>query len=345
MEFRGAWVTSWSKGFYTKEEIDLTIAEAKTAGLNALVVEIRKVGDAYYRSDLEPVGPEVPAGFDPLAYCTDKAHAEGMQVCAWLVVNRVWKSANPPADPKHVIAKHPEWRSLSYDGQTENEEGVYADPGVPEYREHFANVCADVAERYNVDAIHYDYVRYPGQDWGYNEIALDRFRAETGAAGKPERDDPKWLQWKRDQMTALVTLARDRIKAANPNVKIQASTIVWGNCPERFEDSTAYTQVCQDWKLWMEKGLIDEDCPMVYAREHEESGKSYFRGWLTGGKQWLGQPTYIGIFANVNTDEGILEQIKAVRAAGYPGFVLFAFNQSEKRPETAKALGHLLRQA
>lgn len=340
-EWRGAWVTSWSKGFYTQEEIDRTIADAKTAGLNALVVEVRKVGDAYYQSDLEPIGPEVPEGFDPLAYAIEKGHAEGMQVCAWLVVNRVWKRGEPPA--KHVLAAHPEWRSLSYDGRTENEEGVYADPGIPEYREHFADVCADIARRYDVDAIHYDYVRYPEKEWGYAPLALERYCAETGATEKPEIDDPKWLQWKRDQMTALVTLAHEKIKAANPNVKIQASTIVWGLCPESFEDATPYIKVCQDWKLWCRKGLIDENCPMVYAREGDEWGAGYFRGWLEGVKKWsYDQPAYIGISSTMNTAEQMLQQIDATRKAGLPGFLFFAFNESEGRPEKAAAIGKVL---
>lgn len=341
-EFRGVWVTSWTKGFYTSDEIDKTIAEAKKAGLNALVVEVRKVGDAYYQSDLEPVGLEVPQGFDPLAYAIEKGHAEGMQVCAWLVVYRVWKSdATPPE--KHVLSAHPDWRSLSYDGATENEEGVYADPGIPAYREHFANVCADIAKRYAVDAIHYDYVRYPEQEWGYAPLALERYYAETGATEKPEPADAKWLQWKRDQVTAMVKLVRERVKAANPNVKIQASTIVWGQRPEDFKDSTPYMRVCQDWKLWMEQGLIDENCPMLYAREHEEWGAQYFRGWLEGFKQWnYGRPTYVGISSTMNTAENMLKEVEAVREAGLPGFLFFAFNETPERTGKVETIGKML---
>lgn len=342
-EFRGAWVTSWTKGLYTKDEIDKTIAEAKTAGLNALVVEVRKVGDAYYQSEIEPVGPEVPEGFDPLAYTIEKAHAEGMRVEAWLVVYRVWKGEKMPADPKHVLAAHPDWRSISYEGKTEGEEGVYIDPGILEYRDHFANVCADVAKRYAVDSIHYDYVRYPSQEWGYAPIALQRFYDETGVTEKPEPTDPKWLQWKRDQVTAMVTLVRERVNAANPNVKIQASTIVWGLCTESFEDATPYMQVCQDWKMWMEQGLIDENCPMVYAREGEEWYAKYFRGWVEGAKRWsYGRPVYIGISSTMNTAEEMLQEVDAVRQAGLPGFLFFAFNDTPGRPDKAAALGKVL---
>jgi uncharacterized lipoprotein YddW (UPF0748 family) len=342
-EFRGAWVTSWHEGFRTPKEVDLTVEAAKTAGLNALIVEVRKVGDAYYQSDIEPIGPEVPSGFDPLAYTIEKAHAEGIQVHAWLVVYRVWKGAETPSDPKHVLASHPDWRSLTYEGEPESEEGVYVDPGIPEYREHFASVCADIAKRYAVDGIHYDYVRYPGQKWGYSQIALDRYYAETGATEKPATDDPKWLQWKRDQVTAMVTLVRERVKAANPTVKIQASTIPWGDCPRDFKDSRAYNDVCQDWPLWMEQGLIDENCPMIYAREFEETGAKYFRSWVDGAKRWsYGRPVYVGTAAMWNNAEQLLAQIDVVRKAGLPGFVLFAFDQTDSRPAKAEGLGKAL---
>lgn len=341
-EFRGAYVTSWNKGFRTPEEVDLTVQAAKTAGLNALVVEVRKVGDAYYQTDLEPIGSEVPDDFDPLAYTIEKAHAEGMQVHAWLVVYRVWRDSDKP-EPGHILADHPEWASLNFDGELNAEEGVYIDPGIPEYREHFANLCADIAKRYAVDGIHYDYVRYPNRQWGYAQIALDRYFAEVGATEKPSPHDPKWLQWRRDQVTALVALVRERVKAINPEVKIQASTIAWGECTENFEGTRAYNDCCQDWRLWMENGLIDENCPMVYGREFEETGAAYFRSWIDGTAKWsYGLPAYVALASMWNNAEQLLSQIDVIRNAGLAGWVLFAFDQSEQRAKKSEDLGKSL---
>lgn len=342
-EYRGAYITTWSAGFRTPEEIDLTIEAAEAAGINSLVVEVRKTGDAYYHSEIEPVAPEAPAGFDPLAYVIDKAHPKGISVHAWLVVYRVWKGVEKP-DAGHILAKHPEWKSLNFQGEDEPEEGVYIDPGVPEYQEYFAEVCADIARRYDVDSIHYDYVRYPNQNWGYCQIALDRYYAETGTTARPDVDDPKWQQWKRDQVTSLVTLVQQSVRAANPNVKIQASTIPWGSCPENFEDSRAYRDCCQDWRMWMEKGLIDENCPMIYANESDETSAAYFRKWVDGAARWsYGRPVYVAIGAMRNTTQQLLAQIDVIRKAGLQGFVLFAFNQSEHRLTRAKELGEGLR--
>ena len=86
-EVRGAWVTSWSPGMFTPQQIDTTIAAMKKAGLNALFMEVRKCADAYYDSKIEPKGKEVPEGFDPLAYAIEKCHPQGIQAGA--TANRV----------------------------------------------------------------------------------------------------------------------------------------------------------------------------------------------------------------------------------------------------------------
>lgn len=343
-ELRGAWVTSWDNGFFTPDQVDATIAAAKQAGLNALFIEVRKFADAYYDSKIEPLGSGVPKGFDPLAYTIEKAHAEGMQVHAWVVVYRAWCGAKPgPKDPNHIINKHPDWVMLSKDGKNWAGEGIYLDPGVPEAREYIVSVFEDIAKRYNVDGIQYDYVRYPGRDWGYSSSALRRYYAETGATTKPATDDPKWLAWKRDQVTALVKLAHDRIKAANPNIVISASTICYGSCPDDFTRSSAYAHVCQDWKKWMEEGLIDVNIPMNYKPETTDAMKALFRKWTDNSGKWRGKGiVYQGIDANNQSAADMFRQIQYCRKVGQAGFVLFEFNADKHRDALAPKLGALL---
>ncbi len=81
------------QGFFTAGEVDATIAATKKAGMNALFIEVRKFADAYYDSKIEPHGSNIAADFDPLAYTIKKAHAEGIQVHAWVVVYRAWCGA------------------------------------------------------------------------------------------------------------------------------------------------------------------------------------------------------------------------------------------------------------
>lgn len=339
-EVRGAWITSWSPGFFTKQEVDETIAAAEKAGINLLLPEVRKCADAYYNSHIEPRGPEIAPDFDPLAYMIEQAHARGMQVHAWLVIYRVWAGKNEPTDPNNIVLKHPDWINLNSAGSNRAGEGIYLDPGVPEVREYLVSVVEDIVKHYNVDGIHYDYIRYPGKDWGYSERALSRYYAETGETKKPESDNPRWQQWRRDQVTELVKMIREKVRSINPNVAISASTIPWGNCPVDWTEASPYTTVYQDWKRWMEQGLLDANVPMNYRTESNPDAAKSYRVWLDGFKRWSGGGTvWVGMDANQNSAENILKQAEAARLAGHQGFVLFSFNQGEKRTEKAALLG------
>lgn len=341
-EVRGAWITSWQSGFMTQKQVDDSIAALKKARLNALFIEVRKCADAYYDSKLEPRGPEVPAGFDPLAYTIEKAHADGIQVHAWVVVYRAWSGSRDPG-PDQIVAKHPSW--VMYDSRANDYagEGIYLDPGVPEVREHLATVFADIAKRYKVDGIQYDYVRYPGTRWGYSQASMKRYYADTGAKELPWPNDPKFLQWRRDQVTALVKLAHDRIKAVNPKCQISASTICSGRAAKVWEETGPYSSVLQDWYLWMREGYIDINIPMNYRDDSSETRAKEFRDWIKLSEDWNGgRPVYQGIYSDIQAPEDVVKQIEATRQAGQEGFVLFSFNPGKDRDALAEYLGKTL---
>jgi uncharacterized lipoprotein YddW (UPF0748 family) len=338
-EIRGAWLSGWGHGYLTAAEVDATIVAAKKAGINALFIQVRKNADSYYDSKLEPRATNIAADFDPLAYTIEKAHAQGIQVHAWVNAYRVWSSAPVPSDPKHIVNAHPDWINKDVNGSTKASEGVYLDPGVPAAREHLAKVVMDIATKYNVDGIQWDYIRYPGRTWGYSDAALARYYAETNTTAKPDPKDPKWSQWRRDQVTALVRLVDQQVGAIKPKLVISASTIAWGNCSTDFANTDNYVAVFQDWKSWVADGILDANLPMVYKSENlPESAKS-FRGWLAGFVRWGGgKPTYVGIEARSSDSAGVVAQIEAIHKAGLQGFVLFAFNQSQRRDSLVEAL-------
>ncbi len=330
---RGAWVTAWESGFLIPSEVDATIDAAKRAGLNALFIQVRKNADAYYSSTLEPRGAGLAPGFDPLEYITARAHAAGISVHAWINVYRVCGVSGLPTDPNHPINAHPDWINKNVDGKTRATDGFFIDPGVPAAREHIVSVAEDIARRYPIDGIHLDYIRYPGRDWGYSDIALSRFRAETGVTNKPAPDDPRWLAWRREQVTALLTDVRAKVRAVRPNAVISAATIAWGDCPADFRTSQSYCYACQDWKGWLSDGLIDAAVPMDYKSETSAQAAREFRSWLVGLSNWHApRPVYIGIDVRTNRLADSLRQIRAVEKAHLDGFLLFPFNTPGRAP-------------
>ena len=111
-EFRALWADTFHAGLRNAAEVTTMVNAARAGNCNALVVEVRKRGDAYYRNGLEPVATDVAAGFDPLADLVQKAHGGSprIEVHAWLVTYNIWNNqTTPPSQPTHPYNLHPDW--------------------------------------------------------------------------------------------------------------------------------------------------------------------------------------------------------------------------------------------
>lgn len=179
-EFRGLWVDAYHAGFRSAAEVDQLIADARSANFNALIVQVRRRGNAFYQSQFEPKANDItPADFDPLADLITKAHdtSEGprLEIHAWMVTYPIWdRRGGKPRERDHPYTLHPEWLTQDVDGQTWNSSGYVFDPGHPEVQQHTFNVAMDIISNYDVDGLNFDYVRYDGLSWGYNEVAVGR---------------------------------------------------------------------------------------------------------------------------------------------------------------------------
>lgn len=339
-EFRGAWVTAWNNGFLTPAEADETVRLAKEANINALFIQVRKTGDAYYKSNFEPRATNILGGpdFDPLAYIIRKAHEQGVEVHAWINTFRIWSKSAPPSDPKHISVLHPDWITRTSTGDLKAAEGLFLDPGVQDVQDYTASVVMDIVKNYDVDGIHFDYIRYPGAEFGYAPPAVKRFNAEKGRIGNPSNTDPVWQQWRRDQVTALVDRVYKAATALKPNIKVTAATIPWGDCKESFCDTSPFRAVYQDWRVWLERGKIDAAIPMNYKDERNDKAARQYRNWLDGFARWkYGRQIYCGVDFNASP-EMVVRQIKAARDRGIDGLVGFSFNQTPARLRLVQAL-------
>ena len=108
-ELRGLWVVRTA--LVSPEAVDRVVDEAAEAGLNALFVQVRGRGDAFYRSSLAPRSPLLerqPQKFDPLKHLIARARMRRLQVHAWINVLLAAHFGQPLPDG-HVLEKHPEW--------------------------------------------------------------------------------------------------------------------------------------------------------------------------------------------------------------------------------------------
>jgi len=136
------------------------------AHVNTVVMEVKTSAGVFWPSQrfAEAVVPEYRA-FDFPAVLIREAHARKIQVHAWFF------DFAEGAD-SFVVRKHPEWLMLGPDGKPTTAEVLRGRPYrlawmCPARRPGYTDqwlipLIREFVERYDVDAIHHDYVRYPG---------------------------------------------------------------------------------------------------------------------------------------------------------------------------------------
>lgn len=358
-EVRALWVVRDT--MTSPESVLEMVRRAKENGFTDLIVQVRGRGDAYYNSRLEPRAEDLsgqPGNFDPLALVIDEAHLVGVKVHAWINIFLVSNIETLPASKEHLIFKHPEWvmvprgvaaelydldphdphylnRIVEYTRANRKElEGLFVSPAHPQVKENLFNIWMDVATKYAVDGLHFDYVRYPNPQFDYSRISLDRFRAELKRkandgdsaildakfAADPLVDvtafPDRYAQFQRRQVTDLVERIYKGVKAAKPHVIISAA--VFAN------DEDAARSRYQDWKTWLRAGWLDVVCPMAYTPQTDA-----YRAQIANAMHHAaGKQVWGGIGAYKQTSDAALEKIRVTRELGAQGFVLFSYDSS-----------------
>ncbi len=333
-EIRAVWVDAFHEGIRSQAEIDALVAAASRARLNTLFVQVRRRGDALYTKGVEPPldDPAYDPSFDSLARILESAHAAGIQVHAWVNAMPVWRDEKPPKDERHVFNRHgpdkpgaDNWFTASPAGAYRFPVGYFLDPGHPAAAAYLAEIYLNIVRNYDVDGIHFDYIRYPetderlprGAGVGYNAVNVARFQAFTHRTDTPAPADEAWMAWRRQQVTNLVRRISIEARAIKPGIKISAALIPWGQPPssERdFVDAAPMQRIYQDWHQWMRDGLIDFGVPMNYAAETDARVRGWFDGWIAWEKRHThGRQLAVGLGAYRNTPEDTLAQIERVR--------------------------------
>lgn len=349
-ELRGVWVDAFHDGIKTPAQVDDLVSWARQANVNAVFVQVRRRGDAYYARSREPrtEDPDLQPDFDPLQYLIDRAHQgpQRLQVHAWLATLPIWlKRDTPPSDPKHPFNLHGfddgsgnSWLMLRSDGAAWAGQGdagmYYLDPGNPAVARYTADVAADVVRSYDVDGIHLDQVRYYEGDagtWGYNPTSVARFNQLYGRdpLSQPEPDDPLWAAWRREQVTALVRRVALEVKAVKPSVALTAAVVGWGKGPDAdpaaWRRTAPYTVVFQDWEQWLLDGIVDYVVPMDYYREADPQA-SWFDTWTSWQTAHRGQRgVVLGVGTYLNDSDGAMAQLHRARALGPLGVALYSY--------------------
>ncbi|HKO55252.1 MAG TPA: family 10 glycosylhydrolase, partial [Thermoanaerobaculia bacterium] len=226
-EYRAFWVDTFNSPFAGRADVARIVDAALASNANAVFVQVRRRGDAWYLDAKEPL-PEIEGfgepdssgrpTYDPLRELIAEAHEHRVEVHAFVIVGAIWRGDRPPRDPEHVFLKHVwnpatnepydddrQWATATNAATRRFNNDWYLDLGHPDAAAYTVEVLRHLVERYELDGIHLDRIRYPespGANVGYNAVSLRRFHARYGGSGKPKPNDRQWSQWRRDQVTA-----------------------------------------------------------------------------------------------------------------------------------------------
>lgn len=339
-QLRAFWVDAFGDGLYTQSQIDQLVSDVKAANLNAIVAQVVRRGDCFCeRSSLPRTAvPGVsPAPFDPLQALIAAAHAQGIQVHAWIITTGVWQGPGVPTDPAHAFNQHGpsatganNWIDYRSDGASSLVNEYFIDPGHPDAAQYIVNMATSIAASYDVDGINLDRIRYPDGNfgtnvpsWGYNPTALARFQAATGRTDRPANTDPAWTQWRRDQVTNIVRKIYLETYAIRPTIRISADTITYGSGPQSvggWEKTRTYAEVLQDWVGWLREGIIDLNIAMNYKRDTDASQRTWYAQWADFAKDAQGlRQSAVGSAIYLNDIASSVRQARTAIAASTTG--------------------------
>lgn len=251
---------------------------------------------------------------------------------------------------------------VTFDGQRYAAEW-YVDLGHPDAAAYTSDVLTHLVENYDVDGLHLDRIRYPeapidrpagqplGINTGYNETSVNRFKARYGDTasyykesdiganvgtvaaprlitaadvGYPKTNDPKWNDWRREQVTNFVRRVYLNATRVKPQIKVSAALICFWTGPVvsgGWQGTESYYRVFQDWQAWTREGTLDIIAPMIYKQEHTASLRAQFDDWLEFSKTLArdnNRHSAIGLGNYLNGIEGTLRQAR--RALARPPF-------------------------
>jgi len=265
-ETRAIWLTTnfrldWPPANYNQEiqkkELIKIFDDLKDKKFNTIYFQVRINGTVLYKSSYEPFSYYLTGevggtpNYDPLDFAIKEAHARGMELHAWVNIINTFSGSEQKilSHQNHLFNTHRDWLIEWYD---DNKKSYWIDPGIPEAREYLTNLVTEIAATYDVDGLHFDFLRYPGRTFKDNDSYL-----KYGNNGN--KDD-----WRRNNLTGLVESIYSSVKSIKPLIKIGAAPIgIYKNTPGAT-GWEGYSEVYQDSRLWLKLGIIDYLVPQIY---------------------------------------------------------------------------------
>jgi uncharacterized lipoprotein YddW (UPF0748 family) len=296
-------------------------------GLNSVVFQVTARGDAHHRSERLPWAQRLTGtfgddpGWDPLQFVIDESRKYGLEVHAWYNVFNVGlqvdTNAYKASTPQHVFASNRDWVKLVGNDQ------IWLNPGIPAARQWAVDNVMEIVKSYDIDAIHFDFIRYPSGGFADDVQTRSQFN---------QNNIPLTVDWRRDNVTQFNRDVHAAIEDVKPWVKVGSTPVGHYQSSGGWGALYAYSAVFQDAPRWLQEGINDYIVPQIYWAfgtpnpDFDWVNKDYI------GRDF-GRHIYVGIGAyrqggsdsqNIAAEMG--RQIDSIRVAGHKGHVFFRYD-------------------
>ncbi len=312
-----AWWNHSGTGAYSGDW-ERSAKELAEAGFNMIVPNMLWAGRAHYASDVLPRSKTYEEYGDQIEQCVAACKKHGLEVHVWKV------NFNLSGAPKEFVEMLRREKRLQVFVGDERRDWLC--PSNPENQKLELESMLEVAQKYDVDGLHFDYIRYPGTQGCYCEGCRERFEKATGqkASNWPKdvysgelRDT--YRDWRCTNITQLVEAVHREAKKIKPEIDISAA--VFGSYPD------CKSSVGQDWVKWVHAGYLDFICPMDYT-----GSDMTFTNLVSNQLRLIDGriPVYPGIGATASrvtlTPDRVVGQIHLTRTLGAAGFTIFNYH-------------------
>lgn len=353
-ELRGVWLTNVSSGvLFAPWGINRAIKKLSELHFNTIYPVVWNRGHTFYPSAVaqsvsgkveDPFLTTMRGGSDIMAETIRQAHQEGLSVIPWFEYGFM------VPDTSKIAKSHPEWLTQTQAGKTilsENKadeeflkttdsdkanpierwvrsqkskttiQQVWLNPLHPEVQQFIKDLIVEVAINYEVEGIQLDDHFGMPVELGYDPYSIKLYQQEHRGKSPPDNPhDPEWMRWRAAKLTAFMTQLSEIIRTVRPSAKVSLS-------PNSHYFS--YQNYLQDWKTWVERGLIDELILQVYRNDLESFEKELRQPAVEFARHKI--PVSVGILTgtwNRPIDiKQIEQQVKIVRDRGLNGVSFF----------------------
>lgn len=334
-DIRGVWLTLNDMAVLRdRERMRAAVADLARLHLNTLYPVVWNGGYAWYpsqvtqRRGLQHFTPRGLQGQDPLTELVAEAHAHGLLVVPWFEFGFM---VTPGME---LATRHPDWLTRTRDGRLTSisaaGEVAWLNPFRPEVQQLIQELVVEIVATSGADGIQFDDHMSLPSAFGYDPFTVALYKRETGRTAPADPQEPAWLQWRANKLTAFMAQLHKAVQAQHPGALVSLSP--------NYHDF-AYKRQLQQWREWVRRGSVDELVVQLYRPDLESFEAELARPELAESRQRI--PVAIGVMAGQRTRPVpialVSAQAEAARARGL-GVGFFYFETLWQRSDEPAAL-------